>query len=410
MEDLERVIDTLELENEKRAAADPLVKTALKVVEDFLKNHRVMCYGGTAINNLLPEKDRFYDPIREVPDYDFFSETPQEHSMILSNKLAEAGILNIEVKPGIHLGTFKVFADFEGVADITHLETDLFKRLWEENVTRDGIHYVSPNFLRMSMYLELSRPRGDVSRWKKVYQRLLLLNKEYPIVCKPSDAKEHPKVTPEMKRRIRDLLLTEDVVLLGVTAAEVHLRKEWTTPMMLLATKETIDKLTKGKNVTVHEGTEILAPRYDVLESDGNRQISLYETTACHSYHKVPGGYKVASIPTILQFFFAYIYADVQKGNVESLLCIAQRLMDLADHKPKRRFELLTPIDCLGTQSTLIDMRKEKASLYSKLSKNKQSSDFLRYFFTYNPRAPVTERRRLRTSLRRTRKSRTGSV
>jgi hypothetical protein len=243
-----------------------------------------------------------------------------------------------------------------------------------------------------------------------VYQRLLLLNKEYPIVCKPSDAKEHPKVTPEMKRRIRDLLLTEDVVLLGVTAAEVHLRKEWTTPMMLLATKETIDKLTKGKNVTVHEGTEILAPRYDVLESDGNRQISLYETTACHSYHKVPGGYKVASIPTILQFFFAYIYADVQKGNVESLLCIAQRLMDLADHKPKRRFELLTPIDCLGTQSTLIDMRKEKASLYSKLSKNKQSVDFLKYFFTYNPRAPVTERRRLRTSLRRTRKSRTGSV
>jgi hypothetical protein len=103
------------------------------------------------------------------------------------------------------------------------------------------------------------------------------------------------------------------------------------------------------------------------------------------------------------------VYSDGQKGNVESVLCIAQRLMDLADHKPKRRFELLTPIDCLGTQQTLVDMRKEKASLYEELSKNKQSTDFLRYFFTYNPRAPGTERKKIRETLRKTRKSRTES-
>ena len=407
MDDLERVIETLEFENDRRAASDPLVKTALRIVEDFLKNHRVLCYGGTAINNLLPEKDRFYDPVRDIPDYDFFSETPQEHSMIVANKLVVAGIKNVEVKPGIHLGTFKVFADFEGVADITQLDKELFERLWEENITRGGIHYVSPNFLRMSMYLELSRPRGDVSRWKKVYQRLLLLNKEYPIVCKQKEAEDHPKVSSEMKKRIRKILLEEEVVLLGVTAAEIHLRQQWTTPVMLLASKETIAKLTAGKQVKTHEGSEILAPRYDIVEPDGSRHIFLYETTACHSYHKVPGGYKVASIPTILQYFFAYIYSNVRKGNVESFLCIAQRLMDLADHKPKRRFELLTPIDCMGTQHTLVDMRKEKAELYSKLSKNKQSSDFLKYFFTYNPNAPVTERKKLRESLRKTRRSRT---
>lgn len=410
MEDLERVIETLEFENDKRAASDPLVKTALGVVEDFLKNHRVLCYGGTAINNLLPAKDRFYNPVTDVPDYDFFSETPQEHSMIVANKLVAAGVQNVEVKPGMHMGTFKVFADYEGVADITQLDKELFERLWEENVVRGGIHYVSPNFLRMSMYLELSRPRGDVSRWKKVYQRLLLLNKEFPIVCKQTEAQEHPKVSEEMKKRIRKILLEEDVVLLGVTAAEVHLRQQWTTPVMLLATKETIDKLTKGKQVKTHEGTEILAPRYDIVEPDGSSHIRIIETTACHSYHKVPGGYKVASIPTILQYFFAYIYTDAKQGNIENMLCIAQRLMDLADHKPKRRFELLTPIDCLGTQMSLVDMRKEKAALYSKLSKNKQSSDFLKYFFTYNPRAPVTERQKLRKSLRKTRKSRTETV
>ena len=31
-----------------------------------------------------------------------------------------------------------------------------------------------PNYLRMAMYLELSRPDGDVSRWEKVLKRLTL--------------------------------------------------------------------------------------------------------------------------------------------------------------------------------------------------------------------------------------------
>ena len=31
------------------------------------------------------------------------------------------------------------------------------------------------------MYLELSRPDGDVSRWEKVLKRLSLFNKHYPL-------------------------------------------------------------------------------------------------------------------------------------------------------------------------------------------------------------------------------------
>ena len=33
----------------------------------------------------------------------------------------------------------------------------------------------------MLMYLELSRPNGDVGRWEKVLKRLTLLNKHYPL-------------------------------------------------------------------------------------------------------------------------------------------------------------------------------------------------------------------------------------
>ena len=40
---------------------DPKIIQIIKIVEQFLRNKRRICYGGTAINNILPKKDQFYD-------------------------------------------------------------------------------------------------------------------------------------------------------------------------------------------------------------------------------------------------------------------------------------------------------------------------------------------------------------
>ena len=386
MEDLKHIIKELEEENNREAASDPKTKTSLAIVEAFLKNHPVLCYGGTAINNLLPKKDQFYSPETDVPDYDFFSKTPQAHSVVIANQLKAAGITSVEVKPGMHLGTFKVFADFTGVADITSLDEVIFDRLWKESEIRAGIHYVPVNFLRMSMYLELSRPRGDVSRWEKVYTRLQLLNNAYPTTCNKEDAKEHAELTPEQQRGVTDLLKNEPVVLLSVSAAEIHLDEKWTTPIGLLADAETIDRLTKGEEVEIQEENDILPRRVAVIGKDGKKTLfRFYETTACHSYHEMKNGIRVASIPTALQFFFAYLYSGAHEENTASVLCIAQKLVELANSKPKRRFAILTPKECIGTQESFTEMKQQKAKLYEDLGKNKSSADFLQYFFTYNP-------------------------
>jgi hypothetical protein len=409
MEEIESVVKILEKQNDKESASNPAIKKTMGMVEDFIKTHRVMCYGGTAINNLLPVKDRFYDPVYDIPDYDFFSKTPQEHAMILANKLYDSGITNVEVKPGVHFGTFKVYADFTGVADITALDEDLFERLWKSSIKRNDIHYVPPDFLRMSMYLELSRPRGDVSRWAKVYQRLMLLNDAYPIQCKHPDPAGRVPITREIKKKIIRMLQKEPVILLGVTASEFHLRQKWTMPVILMAELKTIERLTQGKKVRVEEGTEILPTLHTVYEADGSSHMRFYEVNACHSYHTFDGIH-IASIPTILQFFFAYLYTDSDSENIAYIQCIAQRLVEIAHTKPKRRFALLTPIECIGKQETLIEIRKEKAKLYEKVSKNKGSVDFLRYFFTYTPSMTKTQRQQIRNQLRKTRKSRTESL
>jgi hypothetical protein len=386
MEEITKMVKDLETENNRVAAKDPGTVTSLAVVKNFLKNNRVLCYGGTAINNLLPKKDQFYNPEEDVPDYDFFSKTPQAHSVTIANQLRKEGIAAVEVKPGMHLGTFKVFADFTGVADITHLDEEIFDRLWEEAEVRAGIHYVPVNFLRMSMYLELSRPHGDVSRWEKVYSRLELLNKAYPASCNKKDAKKHEELTDEQQKGVLKLLKNEPVVLLSVSAAEIHLNKNWTTPIGLLAERETIERLTKGEKVEVNEENDILPRRTSVMSEDGKKSLfRFYETTACHSYHEMENGVRVASIPTTLQFFFAYLYSGAQEENVASVLCIAQRLVDVASSKAKRRFEILTPKECIGVQESFIEMKRHKAELFEEFGKDRSSKKFLEYFFTYNP-------------------------
>jgi hypothetical protein len=113
------------------------VKAIIKILENFLVSKKCICYGGTAINNLLPLADQFYDPKSSIPDYDMFSETPQLHAMIIADLLKEADIHEVEVRPGVHMGTFKVFANYTGVADITFLNPDVFDSMWEDSIEKD---------------------------------------------------------------------------------------------------------------------------------------------------------------------------------------------------------------------------------------------------------------------------------
>lgn len=390
--------DILDREN----ATNIAIQTVLAIVHDFLTQNKVMCYGGTAINNLLPKEERFYDPVRDVPDYDFFSKTPQIHAMELADKIAKAGYKLVEVKPGMHLGTFKVYADYTGVADITHLEPHIFDRLWKDSITKDSIHYVPPDFLRMSVYLELSRPRGDVSRWKKVYSRILLLNNHYPILC-PANYEEITQklVSPDTRKTMERTLVDEKIILLGFNASTLQQKGAgaWKLPLDLLVTPDKREETAKKfQHILSSEGKlkireaegfgEIVPPFTDVVDSDDKVLVRVYETNACHSYHTTSGGLRIASIPTLLQFFLATMYGDdvVREGiSQQRYLCTAENLVQMANDDLPRRYKLLTPIECMGKQDSIVDIRVRKANIYEKVSKNKQSTEFLKHFFSYVP-------------------------
>jgi len=181
LEILRKAVDVVEARKGKETMRDPEVKKIIETVEHFISEKKLVCYGGTAINNILPEDAQFYNKDIELPDYDFYSDKALEHAKELADIYYKAGYEDVEAKAGVHFGTYKVFVNFTGIADITQMEPELFKAISKEAVIKNNIRYAPPNFLRMAMYLELSRPDGDVSRWEKVQKRLVLLNKHYPL-------------------------------------------------------------------------------------------------------------------------------------------------------------------------------------------------------------------------------------
>jgi len=178
---LRSAVDKIDKKIGSHKLNNPEIKRIINIVENFLRINKQICYGGTAINNILPLEDQFYDKSFELPDYDFFSKTPLEDAKKLADMYYKEGFNEVEAKSGFHPGTFKVFVNFIPVADITYLAPPIFKKISKQAIRVAGIKYSPPNFLRMLMYLELSRPNGDVSRWEKVLKRLTLLNKHYPL-------------------------------------------------------------------------------------------------------------------------------------------------------------------------------------------------------------------------------------
>ena len=181
LEILREAVDVMEKRKGAKIIQDPQVKKIISIVEEFIARKKLVCYGGTAINNILPEDAQFYNKDIELPDYDFYSDNALDHAKELADIYYKAGYEDVEAKSGVHHGTYKVFVNFTGIADITQMEPALFKTISRDAIIKKEIRYAPPDFLRMAMYLELSRPDGDVSRWEKVQKRLVLLNTHYPL-------------------------------------------------------------------------------------------------------------------------------------------------------------------------------------------------------------------------------------
>jgi hypothetical protein len=418
LELLRKSVDIAETKLGKKIKQNNDVDSLIKIVEDFMRRKKVVCYGGTAINNILPENDQFYNNDVEIPDYDFFSPRAIDHAKELADIYASKGYEEVEVRSGVHKETYKLFVNFIPIADITQLEPKIFKVLYKNTIRKNGISYAPPDYLRMLTYNELSRPDGDVSRWEKVYKRLILLNKHYPLKTNPKcsqvnfmrDFTGNPELKETLYNVVKEAMIDEGVVFIGGYASSLygrHMPVEQKKQLQhvpdfdVLATdpkavayiiKERLEDA-EFKNVKINKkqatGDDAIMTHYEIVVDD-DTLCFIYEPRGCYSYNTIKVNnktVKVATIETMLLFLLAFMYADRPYYDHERIICMAEYLINVQAKNRLEQKGLLKRfnVNCYGKEKTLVEVRGEKAEKYKELKNAQDSKEYNKYFFKYIP-------------------------
>jgi len=383
---------------------DVSVKKIIKIIEDFLKKKKLIIYGGTALNNILPKKDQFYDKKNTFPDYDFFSTDALQDAIELADLYYNNGFKEVEAKSAAHYGTYKIFVNFMSVGDITNMNKKLYNNIKNKTIVIDKLHYAPPNFLRMSIYNELSRPEGDVSRWEKIFKRLLLLDKYYPInkenincnfllfnqnkdffkekyVKNIYDNYKEDNIGKE-DDDIYDitlkLLYKEDIVFLGGFSDMFYLKflkgikinrdkiikdnNNYIIDILSKNPENIIKKIKEIKEIAEHKNNnseinikvikkntqdDILPSHYYVTISNksNNVNINIYDANdKCNSYNTVyieNNAIKIASIETKIYYYLAFMYLNDKHYDIKRIFCLANFLFLVQEQNILNKRKLL---------------------------------------------------------------------
>jgi hypothetical protein len=406
---LERAVEQASERINYESAHDESLLHALSVVNTFIKRKKRVCYGGTAMNMILPEKKRFYDPNTDLPDYDFYTPDVEGDIEELVKDLKAEGYEDVYHKVGIHAGTKKILVNFIAVADITGITPELFAIMYRRSIKKDGVHYTDPDVLRMMMYLELSRPRGMVERWPKVFERLQLINQEFPIKagCSGGGQWYESLISTDVRKTILDYCIQHQRILCNGPLASIYskgirqggaryeLRKGgpllFTSPEPkddAAAVKALLDddRLVLYKHP---ERGELVPLRIEVRM--GDKPICMFiEETACHSLNQIPLGdgrkINIASLELLITLYLSIdIFTNHSRDYLgEKILCQVKKFIELSEENYRAvnsQFPAFSQ-DCQGHQIGFASLlrakvervKAEKEELEKKLKRAKRKA------------------------------------
>lgn len=384
---LEAVIEDAQERIDKEAAASPEIRFALDIVEEFLRRKKRVCYGGTAMNAQLPKDEQFYSPERDLPDYDFYTPDIEKDTEELVNDLKTSGFDDVSNRIGMHEGTRKILVNYVAVADISEIDRDIYETLEKRAVIVDGIRYTDPDVLRMMMYLELSRPKGEVSRWTKVYERLSLMNKSFPMKKCEKEKRFPRKIPIEIRDILHTFCIENQRILAGARLEKLYFRSlkgdkpvQWETreggAVVFYSPDPKKDALAlrqklgfRGVDVRFFKEKGDVIPTRLVLRLHGVPIALIIQETACHSYNSLKDAsgndVYIASLSTLISLYLSLAIFTTDENDIFgfSILCATQRFIEVNNQlqhmKTTRQFPPFS-LECSGYQKGYPTLLREK--------------------------------------------------
>jgi hypothetical protein len=245
----------------------------------------------------------------------------------------------------------------------------------------------------MSLYQELSRPLGDISRWEKVYARLELLKDTLP--NKTTDLYLPKEYIPsDIYNILCDLEVKYKWVVFGdygMRFYKNHFIQSISIPkypMMYVL----IDSISKIKLPSIFKITRITKDykfinKIYMVTVNSHPVMYIFLTNACLSYNVIKYNnqkHRVASIDSILSLYFALIYLNIPTIDNKKILSYCQLLENIHSNNKTnilKRFYM----PCVGNQLSFEDIKRDKMLKYKMYKHNKSSKVYKTLFLRYQP-------------------------
>jgi hypothetical protein len=252
------------------------------------------------------------------------------------------------------------------------------------------------------MYLELSRPQGEVSRWPKVFERLSLFNEFVPVKhCHVSKSAFHGSLNKEQVKYTLNYIIQNKRIFAGsdlVGFYDTALKQSRQHPEWIITSKKPIiffssnanedakqirsefnflkSQIDNQKKVQNQEPITIksyssrgvdLIPSLKIITQGKKSLVFIIEQTACHSYFNIPIEdnkiLRIASLDTLITLYFSLGLFDSKYFDMGSLECLANNLVQISIKARNNAGNFIFPfisIKCTGHQTSLPSLIRAK--------------------------------------------------
>jgi len=111
-------------------------KKVKKIIKQFIIENKLILYGGSAIDLLLPKDKKIYNKNEKMFDYDVYSNNAYNHGIQLVDLLYKNNYKYVQLREAAFTqNTFKIFLENLPICDITNIPNDKFE-LYSSNYSK----------------------------------------------------------------------------------------------------------------------------------------------------------------------------------------------------------------------------------------------------------------------------------
>lgn len=212
------------------------------VIKNYIKRKRRVAYGGFAQNLLVMKKnpeDSFYKIIDgvfynwpELADIEFYTPSPLDDIIELTEELFSQGYKIVEGAEGVHPDTYKIFVNFLNYCDISYIPINVINNI--PIIEVDGIKCTHPHFMMVDTYRILTDPMTSYWRVDKSISRFQKLIKHYPIDQTYANKKIEFKSNDQTIMKIirKKIVQKTKLIVVGFAAYNYYSKKESKTNIL----------------------------------------------------------------------------------------------------------------------------------------------------------------------------------